>query len=71
MAWASYYTVQFFIHFFRFQRLEKAADEGDQEAAAAFNRSIRGFPGAMYAKMLGKRAIRLRAGHGTARKQAR
>lgn len=52
-----YYTVDFFLHFARFRRLERAALRGDLGAARQFNRAIRGFPHSGFAKMLGKRPI--------------
>jgi hypothetical protein len=49
------YAVGFLVFWFRFQAGERAAQRGDAEAAARFNRMLRGFPNAVYAKMLGKK----------------
>ncbi len=51
---AAYYLVNFFLHFFRFRRLERRADDGDEADLERYNRSLRGFPASGYAKMLGK-----------------
>lgn len=51
---AVYYTVDFFLHFFRFRRLAAAVRAGDAGAKRAYNRALRGFPHSGYAKMLGR-----------------
>jgi hypothetical protein len=56
-ALAAYYLVNFFLHFFRFARLERRAHEGGPEEVERFNRALRGFPASGYAKMLGKRPL--------------
>jgi hypothetical protein len=55
LLWAigTYYLVGFFIHWFRFRRLEKLVAAKDIGYAAAWNRGISGFPAAGYAKMMG------------------
>ncbi len=42
---------------FAFQRDERRARTGGPTEVARFNRSLRGFPNAFYAKMLGKRPL--------------
>jgi hypothetical protein len=51
---AVYYTVDFFLHFFRFRRLGAAVAAGEPGAVRAYNRALRGFPRSGYAKMLGR-----------------
>ena len=68
-VWALYvlgmlYAAGFLWYFFRFRRTERAARAGAAGAVVAFNRSLRGFPNAFYAKMLGRRP--LDAGEGPA-----
>ncbi|HLF16269.1 MAG TPA: hypothetical protein VI796_02415 [Candidatus Thermoplasmatota archaeon] len=51
------HLVGFFVSWFRFERGERRARIGDAEAVRRFNRSLRGFPGGYYSKMLGKRPL--------------
>ena len=54
---AAWYTVQFFLHYVRFARLEREAGHGDEAAVERFNAALRGFPASGFAKMLGKRRL--------------
>ena len=56
-AVAAYYVAGFLWFWFRFQAAERAARAGDAAAVERFNRMLRGFPNAVYAKMFGKRAL--------------
>ncbi len=52
-------TYWFFFHvtWFQLRSYEQAVERGEPGAVASFNRAISGFPGSMYAKMLGKRRL--------------
>ncbi len=52
-------TYWFFFHvtWLRLRSYEKSIARGDPGAVASFNRAVTGFPGSMYAKMLGKRKL--------------
>lgn len=52
-----WYLWRFFACYFRFRRLERAAQGGDADAVEAFNASLRGFPRNGFAKMMGKRPL--------------
>ena len=56
-AVAAYYLVGFVVFFVRFQRAERAAKAGEPGAVERYNRMLRGFPNAVYAKQFGKRAL--------------
>jgi hypothetical protein len=49
------YAVGLLVFWFRFQAAERSAQRGDPAAARRFNALLRGFPNAVYAKMLGKK----------------
>lgn len=54
-ALALYYWVNFLVFWFRFRVAEQAARTGDVGAVDRYNRMLRGFPNAAYAKQFGKR----------------
>ena len=54
---AALYVGGFLWFFFMFRAEEKRAMAGDPRAVRRYNHRLRGFPNALYAKMLGKRAI--------------
>lgn len=58
---AALYVVGFLVFWVRFERLERRAKVLGGEAVLAYNRAIRGFPNAVYAKMFGKRAFEVPA----------
>ncbi len=51
------YLLGFFAFFTAFHLAEDKARGGDPAAVARYNRSLRGFPNAFYAKMLGRRPL--------------
>ncbi len=54
----AFYSAGAFVWFwFRFHALERRAEGGDAGAVRAYNRSLGGFPNAVYAKMMGKRKL--------------
>jgi hypothetical protein len=62
LTWCFYvlavlYLVAFLAFYIRFETLERAAKREGGEAVARYNRSLWGFPNAIYAKMFGKRAF--------------
>lgn len=51
------YIVGFLAFFFRIESAARRAAGGDSEAVAHYNRILRGFPNALYARMLGRRPL--------------
>ena len=58
-ALAAYYVAGFVWFFFAFRHAENKARSGEPAAVERYNLKLRGFPNAGYAKMLGRRALRL------------
>lgn len=56
-AFAAYCCVGLVWYWFRFHDLERKAKRGGAQDVARYNAVLRGFPNAIYAKMLGKRAL--------------
>ena len=56
-AVAVLYLVLFFGYFAAFRVVEAEARRGNPAAIARYNRLLRGFPNAFYAKMLGRRPL--------------
>lgn len=61
-TWALYvlavlFLLGFFVFWFRFQAAHRRALDEGGPAVAAYNRLLRGFPNAVYAKMFGKRPL--------------
>lgn len=54
-ALAFYYWVNFLVFWFRFRAAERRAKSGEAQAIAHYNRLLRGFPNAVFAKQFGKR----------------
>jgi hypothetical protein len=66
LTWCFYvlgalYLAGFFHFYFAFERAERHAQTGDAESIDRFNRRLRGFPNALYAKMFGKKALEVAA----------
>ncbi len=53
-AFGAAFLIGFVAYFWLFAVLERRASDGDPVAVSRFNRSLRGFPNFVYAKMLGK-----------------
>lgn len=51
------YWALFHVTWFQFRSLERAVARDEPGAIESFNRAIGGFPGSMFAKMLGKRRL--------------
>lgn len=51
------YLLGFFAFFAIFRAADKRARTGDPMAVARYNRLLRGFPNAFYAKLLGRRRL--------------
>lgn len=58
-VFAAYYLVNFLWFWFCFRRAERAAKSGGGPAIAQYNRLLRGFPNAVFAKMFGRRPLEL------------
>lgn len=61
-VWALYgigalYLVGFVTSFFRLKAGARRAGSGDAAAVTAYNGMLRGFPSALYARMLGRRPL--------------
>lgn len=56
-AFALYCAAGTVYFWFRFADLEAKAKTGGADDVARFNRVLKGFPNAIYAKMLGRRAL--------------
>lgn len=54
-AVAAWYMVNFFVFWFRFKAGERKAKAGAAADVTRYNRMLRGFPNAVFAKMFGKR----------------
>lgn len=53
---ASYWAL-FHVTWFRFRSLEQALARDEPGSVESWNKAVSGFPGSMYAKMLGKRRL--------------
>ncbi len=51
------YLAGFFVYFVRFRRAGRRAKQGDPADVARYNRMLRGFPNAFYAKLMGRRKL--------------
>jgi hypothetical protein len=51
------YLLGFFLYFFLVHAAHKRALRGEPAAVSRYNRLLRGFPNAFYAKMCGKRPL--------------
>ena len=51
------YIAGFVTSFFRLERAARRAAEGGMQEVADYNRLLRGFPNALYARMLGRRPL--------------
>lgn len=60
----AYYVVGFLVFWVRFERAERRAKKQGGEAVLRYNKMLRGFPNAVYAKMFGKRAFEVSAESG-------
>ena len=56
-ALGAVYLFGFFAFFAAFRAAERKARRGDATAVARYNRLLRGFPNAFYAKLLGRRRL--------------
>ena len=54
------YVLGFIVFYFRFRRGERRAVQEGGEAILRYNGSLRGFPNAFYAKMLGRRRLEVK-----------
>lgn len=59
-ALAAVYLVAFLWFWMRFEAAERRAKREGGAAVEAYNRMLRGFPNAIYAKMFGKRAFEVK-----------
>jgi hypothetical protein len=70
-VWALYalgalYLAGFLTFFFRIEGAARRAAMGGPAEVARYNRILRGFPNALYARMLGRRPLESGAGEGRA-----
>ena len=61
-AAAFLFLVGFLAFWARFESAERRAKREGGDAVLAYNRMLRGFPNAVYAKMFGKRAFEVKTG---------
>lgn len=62
LTWALYaigvlYLLGFLVFFFRIEGAARSAQTGGSQAIAKYNRILRGFPNALFARMLGRRPM--------------
>lgn len=62
---AALFLLGFFAYWFRFQAAQRRALAEGGRAVADYNRLLRGFPNAVYAKMFGKRPLEAVKAEGT------